>query len=391
MARSDMHLIARKAKLLTELPFRRPRGWKSLLFNTAMAKARKVGPLMMPVHVSIEPTNTCNARCPVCETGKGEMVRPPGMLDLVSYRKLIDAIWPTTSTLLFYYMGEPFLNRHAYEMIHYARQQRIYVETCTNGDFVDAKGVIHSDINKISFQISGMDNATHEIYRVRSNLERVRKNLYELIEERRKHPQSNVQIDVGFIVMRHNEHQLDSFVNWVGEIGADSASIIDTCVRNMAEAHTFLPEDQRYWFYDEKTFERGVLKPKHIQNNECVWVWNSIMINWNGDAVPCCRDANGKHKLGNVFEEGLGRVFNGAPARAFRRRILKAQRDVELCQLCSGFGLPRLEVEKPKSFEVKHHSSNSTLQELSEPAPPSSKIAGGKGFGVDKSSETAAE
>jgi MoaA/NifB/PqqE/SkfB family radical SAM enzyme len=56
-----------------------------------------------------------------------------GMLDFTNYRKLIDEIWPTTSTLLFYFMGEPFLNRHAYDMIRYARQRGIYVETCTNG------------------------------------------------------------------------------------------------------------------------------------------------------------------------------------------------------------------------------------------------------------------
>ena len=40
---------------------------------------------------------------------------------------------------MFYFMGEPFLNRHAYDMIRYARNRSIYVETCTNGDFVDTK------------------------------------------------------------------------------------------------------------------------------------------------------------------------------------------------------------------------------------------------------------
>ena len=115
-----MRSFLRKIKKVGKIASHRPRGWKSLLFNTAMAMAKKTGPLMRPVHVSIEPTNTCNARCPVCETGKGEMTRPVGMLDFANYRKLIDKIYPTTSTLLFYFMGEPFLNRHAYDMIRYA-------------------------------------------------------------------------------------------------------------------------------------------------------------------------------------------------------------------------------------------------------------------------------
>ena len=359
-----MHSFLRKLKKVGEIASYRPRGWKSLLFNTAMAMAKKTGPLMRPVHVSIEPTNTCNARCPVCETGKGEMTRPAGMLDFTYYRKLIDEIWPTTSTLLFYFMGEPFLNRHAYDMIRYARQRDIYVETCTNGDFVDAKGVIYSDINKISFQIGGMDETTHQIYRIRSNLERIRKNLFELIEERRKHPESNVEIDLGFIVMRQNENQVEDFISWAREIGVDTASVIDPCVRDMAEAATYLPQEKKYWFYDEEAYEQGVLKPKYIPNNECFWIWNSIMINWNGDAVPCCRDAKGENIIGNVFNEGLGRVFNGKRARAFRRGILKAQKDVGICRLCSGFGLPHLEKAKPVSFEIKRHSFDLTPLDL---------------------------
>jgi MoaA/NifB/PqqE/SkfB family radical SAM enzyme len=231
--KSTMRSFLPKVKKVGKIASLRPRGWKALVFNTAMAMAKKTGPLMRPVHVSIEPTNTCNARCPVCETGKGEMTRPVGILDFTNYKKLIDEIWPTTSTLLFYFMGEPFLNRHAYDMIRYARQRDIYVETCTNGDFVDAKGVIYSDINKISFQIGGMDDATHQIYRIRSNLERIRKNLYELIEERRKHPESNVEIDVGFIVMRQNENQVEDFISWAREIGVDTASVIDPCVREI--------------------------------------------------------------------------------------------------------------------------------------------------------------
>ena len=131
----------------------RPKGWRSLLINTAMAKAKMIGPLMMPVHITIEPTNACNARCPVCETGNGTMARETGMLEFEAYKSFIDEVAPTTTVLMFYFMGEPFLNRHCYDMIRYARDKGIYVETCTNGDFVDAEGTIYSDVNEINFQI----------------------------------------------------------------------------------------------------------------------------------------------------------------------------------------------------------------------------------------------
>src|SRR3546814_16499648 len=90
-----------------------------------------------------------------------------------------------------------------------------------------------------------------------------------------------------FSVMRHNEHEVPAFLKWAEELGVDIANVIDPCVRNMFEGYAYLPENRKYWYYDEAAFEQGVLKPKVLPDNECVWIWNSIQINWNGDAVPC--------------------------------------------------------------------------------------------------------
>jgi MoaA/NifB/PqqE/SkfB family radical SAM enzyme len=351
-------MIGRKIKLVGDLLGQRPKGWQSLLWNSSMAQLRRPGPLLSPVHISIEPTNACNARCPVCETGKGDMQRKSGFLDEHLYKEFIDDVAPTTAILLYYFMGEPFMHRSAYDMIRYARDNGIFVETCTNGDFVDAEGVIYSDINKISFQLGGMDNETHQRYRVRSRLDKAVKNIEELVALRRKHPNSNVQIEAGFIVMRHNEHQVDDFLKWAKAIGVDRANVIDPCARNMLEAHAYLPKNKKYWFYDEEAFAQGVLKPKHVPDNECIWVWNSIQLNWDGSAVPCCRDPNGKFVLGNVFEKGLRAVYNGELATDFRRRILTQQGDVSICKLCSGYGLPQLQHPKTPGFAIERHSIN---------------------------------
>tara|TARA_E500000178_G_C16974391_1_gene732591 strand:+ start:213 stop:1325 length:1113 start_codon:yes stop_codon:yes gene_type:complete len=351
-------MLKRKINLLTEMLRNRPKGWKSLLWNSGMAQFRKPGPLMSPVHISIEPTNACNARCPVCETGKGDMKRKTGFLDKNNYERLIDEVAPTTAVLLYYFMGEPFLNKSSYEMIRYARSKDIFVETCTNGDFVDPEGVIYSDINRISFQIGGMNQDTHSRYRVRTHLDKTISKIEELLELRKKHQRSNVEIEVGFIVMRHNEHQVIEFLDWAKKIGIDKANVIDPCARNMLEAYAYLPKDKRYWFYDEEAFEQGILKPKKIPQNECIWIWNSIQLNWNGDAVPCCRDPNGEYIFGNVFEQGLNCVFNGQKAIDFRKKILSNQKEISICKLCSGYGLPQLGQTKSANFSVERHSIN---------------------------------
>jgi radical SAM protein with 4Fe4S-binding SPASM domain len=361
-----MSLIS-KTRTVFRIARANPKGWRSYVWNTGMAQMGKTWPLMAPVYLSIEPTNACNAQCPVCETGKNEMARKKGLLDPDAYRDFIDQVAPTTNSILLYFMGETFLHKHAYDMIRYTRDKGIYVETCTNGDFVDAKGVIYSDINKISFQLGGMTEETHQRYRAGTSLAKEHAKLIELIEERRKHPESNVQIEVGFIVMRHNEHEVPAFLKWAEEIGVDVANIIDPCVRNMFEAYAYLPKDKTYWYYDDEAFEAGILQPRVLPQNECMWIWNSLQINWNGEAVPCCRDPNGKHILGNVFEDGLLRVFNSKKARDFRHQVLTKQGDVDLCKLCSGYGLPTMQKEKPAEFSViRHTTSSEELDEIEE-------------------------
>lgn len=363
---SAVETARRYGRHLAPLLSQRPRGWKSVIYNTAMAKVKRVGPLMMPAHVSIEPTNLCNARCPVCETGNKSMERKNGLLEYDQFVELMDQLAPTTAVLMYYFMGEPFLNPRSYDMIRYARKKGIYVETCTNGDYVDAEGVVYSDINQISFQISGLDNDSHGLYRVRSNFDKVSANLEKLIQLRNATPGSNVQVEVGFIVMKHNESQVPEFLRWARELGVDKANIIDPCVRSVAEGKVMLPENRDYWFYDEDAFAAGILKPKQVPDNECTWVWNSTMINWNGDVVPCCRDPHGRHVFGNALEQPFRSIWNGDAITEFRRSIVTEQGKVDICKLCSGYGVPNLTRSRPMSFEVERHTFNPVDIELTQ-------------------------
>lgn len=364
--------IINNARRAWNLARKRPKGWSSLLYNTAMAKAKITGPLMMPVHVTVEPTNSCNLRCPVCETGNGSLGRRKGMLDPDVYREFIDQIAPTTSVLMFYFMGEPLLNKHAYDMMRYAREKGMFVETCTNGDFMNAEGVIYSDVNEINVQIGGLTQESHGKYRVRGDLSRVMRNLEELLQRRRETPHSSVQINVGFVVMKHNEKELPEFMRWAREIGVDRANVIDPCVRSVSEGRQLLPEDRRYWFYDEEAFERGVLRPKVLPDNECTWIWNSTVINVDGTVVPCCRDPRGKHIFGNAFERPLKEIWNNEAIRSFRQKVIADQGEIDICKLCSGYGVPNLMPNKPMGTEIHRLSLDTNSLDIPpvDDAPP---------------------
>ncbi len=306
------------------------RSTKSLITKSSIIAGR-------PINITIEPTNLCNLDCPVCETGAGILGRPDGSMSLDQFKTIIDKVSSHTNTLMFYFMGEPFLNKQAYDMIRYAKDEGIpWITTCTNGDPVKAEKLVKSGIDEVSFQIGGITQETHQVYRINSNLKRVLKNLKDTVRLKRE-LNSNIRIECGFIVMKHNEHEVEEFLRLMKEIGVDEANIVDPCVRDMKQGELYLPADKKYWYYDLNAYAKGELKPKVLPDNHCSWIYYSIAILVNGDVVPCCRDPQGKHVMGNLLSQDLAEIWNGEPYRDFRQSIHNDQGDVDICQLCSSY------------------------------------------------------
>jgi radical SAM protein with 4Fe4S-binding SPASM domain len=318
------------------------RGSRDHLGSTISLTTKSTFILGRPMNVTLEQINVCNLECPVCETGAGILGRSPGHMSTAKFRRIVDEISPHTNTLMFYFMGEPFLNKYSYEMIRYAKTSGIpFVETCTNGDFVDPVRLVSSGLDKVSFQIGGLTQETHEIYRKNGNLERVLSNLRDTIYQKRIQ-RSRLQIDVGFIVMKHNEHQVDRFRRTMLELGVDRALIVDPCVRTISQGNQFLPNNKDYWLYDQTAYERGILKPKVVPKNSCPWIYYSVAIHVNGDVVPCCRDPKGEEVMGNIFRERLVDIWNSPQYRNFRHRIMHNQSSVGICKLCSSYPVSRI-------------------------------------------------
>jgi len=309
--------------------------------SSLSASVKAESDLGLPVHLTVEPTNICNLRCPVCETGAGILNRPRGYMSLDNLKKILDKVGEQVNTLLFYYMGEPFLNKGAYDMIRYATDKGIYVATCTNGEVLDMDGLVESKLSEISFQIGGMTQETHEKYRVGGNLHKTMDNLTKAVDMKAKGLIST-KIQVGFIVMKHNEHEVEQAKKELKGMRADEVVIIFPCVRTVEQGKTFLPTDDKYWIYDRNYFKNGVLMPKKVPHNTCWWIYYSTVVLWDGRVVPCCRDACGEHVMGNVLEQPFTDIWNGERYRSFRYAIRVQQRKLPLCRLCSGYGIARL-------------------------------------------------
>ena len=99
---------------------------------------------------------------------------------------------------------------------------------------------------------------------------------------------------------------------------------------------TYLPAEEEYSRYRSGT----ELKSKNIGNN-CIRLWLSSVVNWNGDAAPCCYDAEGLFTFGNVFEKSFKAVWLNDKYAGFRGAVLQNKKNIKMCSNCPGtlFGL----------------------------------------------------
>jgi len=315
------------------------------LFSAIFKTEKSLG---HPVLLTVEPTNVCDQRCLICETGQGQLGRASRMMTFDEFRNILDQFDDDLRILYFYFMGESFLNRDAYRMIRYAADRGLFVSACTNGNCVDPEQLVRSGIADIQFQIAGTTQETHATYRVGGDLNAAISNLRETIRLRnelgdavaRPYP---MRVGFGLILMKHNEHQIDDFERLAVTCGVDGYQAIDPCVRTVEQGRVMLPTDKRHWIYDPAAFESGKLVPRVRPRNYCEWIYSTMTVQANGDVVPCCRDPKGCWPLGNVFKDNAYSIWNGEKYRQMRRQVATAQRGLWLCSLCEGYSLPRLQ------------------------------------------------
>jgi len=81
-----------------------------------------------PWSLSVETGTSCNLSCLECPSGQKEFSRPTGLLSLENFRTIIDKQKRYLIWLILYFQGEPYLNKHFFQMVSYAKANNIFVQ-----------------------------------------------------------------------------------------------------------------------------------------------------------------------------------------------------------------------------------------------------------------------
>ncbi len=165
-------------------------------------------------------------------------------------------------------------------------------------------------------------------------------NLKELVAIKRELGSRRPVIEWQFLVMKHNEHQMDAFREQAKAIGADGCVIkpVSFNVADWDDEDTrrtfgeFCPENEEYRVYRR---EGDGWEWKRDELDFCTAPWRSLTVLADGSIVPCCRDPRGHYTMGNV-SDGVLNVWNGEKYQAFRKAMAEHRGDLPICRVCPG-------------------------------------------------------
>lgn len=293
----------------------------------------------IPQHLWVEPTNACNARCPLCPTGDEELNRPKAMMDLEMFQKIVDQIYPYASSMNLWNVGEPFLNPDLFKMILYASRHRITTRVSTNGYVFynpeNVKELIECGLDNL---VVSMDGATADVfnqYRVNVDFKKVLSGLYFLAEEKQRKRLNCPTVVWQFIIMKHNQHEIDMARQLAGEVKAvfSLKTVNMDMVQSPPDFEKYLPEEENLHRYKRDQTGKYILKTE--RRNTCPALWSSLMINADGQVVPCCYDYESELSLGYFPNQTIAEIWNGEAMQTLRRQILEDRNALKPCRKCS--------------------------------------------------------
>lgn len=310
----------------------------------------------LPRYVIIEPTNFCNLHCPLCPTNT-TMKRQRGMMDIATYRQIMEELSSHLGYVAFNFAGEPTLNKQLFKMVKFAEDLGVSTYVSTNTTIIDRylDEIFTSKLSHLTVCLDGASKKTHEAYRRGSNFAEVKENIKVLCQMKKRLGRREPKIELQFLVMKHNEAEIPQIINLARQFGVDVLSLKTVSLGSAVSIKEMVERSKRYLpknpDYSRYGLDKGKLKIK-FQPPLCDWVKKAV-IYWNGDVTTCCYDFYGKHKIGNIFEYGSFKKlwYSNAYAR-MRKGILTNQ--APLCKTCArtseyGLFLTKQQLAKVKS------------------------------------------
>lgn len=289
----------------------------------------------LPVRLWIETTSICNLRCVMCPN-KDLKKEEKGFMDPALFRKVIDEASGFVFDANLIHRGEGLLHPDFPSLVEYAHAAGIRTKFHTNATLLDedmTRRLIGAGLDQISFSFDGYDRKTYESIRINADFEKTLRNIVRFLEIK-KELRSRTPCAV---------FELINFPDIYKDAGGRSKKEFLRNFRGLPLDRLEVKEMHNW------AGEIGRTRPKDKKKYiPCTFLWQALVIFWDGSVLPCTQDFHGYCTLGNVREETLARIWNGEKMVRLRQKILRRDiADLETCSQCDRpwrdqlFGVPK--------------------------------------------------
>ncbi len=312
-------------------------GWKELTFvrsrqdlrilgaKAAYVLPRAIGMVGRYMHVphslQIEPTNFCNLNCVCCSRPRSS--RPRGYMELGFFRELIDQASKIGVKLIrLYALGEPMMHPQIADMVAHIKRRGLQIRLVTNATLFDATrsemllsaGLDSGD--RVIFSVLGFSKEVHERIQRGVDHEQAVENVRRFVTLRQQQRRNGPIIETFFLNMPENHGEKRRFYDYWRPL-VDHVRVEDTMSKQFA------------------AFKEAGRGPQSTRRKTCIYLWDRLLVFWNGDVGVCIADLDAVGEIGNLKEQSILNAWNSEPLMSLRE-MHKEKRFAELpmCRHC---------------------------------------------------------
>lgn len=276
--------------------------------------------------IHIEITNSCNLSCSFCPPSN----RAHKSMSVLDFKEIMTKVEGHGDHIYLHVKGEPLVHPHFKEILDVAGQFNKKVNITTNGTLLERQSDVilqHPNVRLVSISLQSfeaMENETAYYAYLDQVLNFVKKGLetsHVLFDLRLWNFEDN-----HLIANAKNQPMLEYIESFLSDNKPVSVS---------AKRGGGVKLNSNVYISKGYEFEWPTLDREEItQTGSCYGLRNQIAILSNGDVVPCCLDAEGVIKLGNVFESSFTEIAQSERAKKIATGFENRKLVEELCRKC---------------------------------------------------------
>jgi radical SAM protein with 4Fe4S-binding SPASM domain len=327
----------------------------------------------LPTELQVEITGSCNLACPMCLVRyRPALNRAQGSMPFELFRRVADAL-PDLQVITLQGLGEPLLAPALFDMVEYASGRHARMGFNTNGTLLTrevSERLVRAGLAWLHVSLDGATAATYEGIRDGASYDRVRRNVADLVDVKRRLGTESPRLSLVLVAMRRNIGELPDVVRLAASWGVEqlwvqnlSHSFADTDPSGSYQEIRRFAEEQALWS-GEGLEAAGLFGEAAVLADElglrlrlprlpgagppgpaepavphrppgCDWPWRSAYITHRGRVQPCCMVmGSDRLYLGDLAEQEFPVIWSGAPYQAFRAGLLDGKPN-PVCQGCS--------------------------------------------------------